>query len=119
MYRVAFIFITNMTNGHSYKCSILMLQVILAIGVVWSISAILTAFGVFPEDPQSLGYGARADAKIGAIEEAAWIRVPYPCELRKLCYCLAKVLRLRPDKEAHKGRSISSYGCLNSKNLGV
>ena len=46
---------------------------------MWCISAILTAAGAFTDNPDDIGYGARADAKIDAVNEAAWIRVPYPC----------------------------------------
>ena len=54
---------------------------------MWSISAILTAAGVFTDNPDDKGYGARADAKIDAVNEAAWIRVPYPCRFNKTIDC--------------------------------
>ncbi len=51
---------------------------------MWALSAILTAAGAFTDDPNELGYGARADAKIEAISESSWIRVPYPCNDRRV-----------------------------------
>ena len=59
-------------------------QVILAILVMWCMSAILTAVSVFTDNPEAVGYGARADAKIKTIQESKWIRVPYPCEWKLL-----------------------------------
>ena len=56
---------------------------ILAIASMWCISTILTAAGVFTDNPDDKGYGARADAKIDAVDEAVWIRVPYPCRFNK------------------------------------
>ena len=50
----------------------------LAIVVMWGLSAILTLCGVFPDDPDEIGYGARFDAKTDAIEQSTWLRVPYP-----------------------------------------
>ena len=51
---------------------------------MWCMSAILTAVSVFTDNPEAVGYGARADAKVKAIEESKWIRVPYPREWKSL-----------------------------------
>ena len=48
-------------------------QVILAIFTAWSVSAIITMAGGFPEDSP-----ARTDQRISVVYEAEWIRVPYP-----------------------------------------
>ena len=52
---------------------------ILAILIMWGLSGILTWRGVFPDNLEDLHYGARTDAKIDAITESTWIRVPYLC----------------------------------------
>ena len=54
-------------------------QVILAILLSWAFCAALTLGGVFPEDPEALGYGARTDTKLSVLSEAKWFRFPYPC----------------------------------------
>ncbi len=59
-------------------------QVILAILTSWLICAILTFAGVLSDDPNSAGYAARVDTKLGVIKESPIIRVPYPCQYSTL-----------------------------------
>jgi len=47
--------------------------VILAIFIAWAVSGIVTAAGGFPEGSQ-----ARTDTRLDVLNEAQWIRVPYP-----------------------------------------
>ena len=62
------------------------LQVILAVLLSWAVCGILTAAGVFPSDPDTLGYYARTDTKTDVIAKAAWIRIPYPCNTLHIPY---------------------------------
>lgn len=52
--------------------------VILAILGSWLFAFILTAAGAFPNDPETYGYGARTDIRIGVLNESPWFRFPYP-----------------------------------------
>ncbi len=49
--------------------------VMAAIILMWSLCAILTAAGALPENSP-----ARTDAKLGLLNGASWIRIPYPCK---------------------------------------
>ncbi|XP_038077946.1 solute carrier family 23 member 1-like isoform X2 [Patiria miniata] len=55
-----------------------MFPVILSVLTAWAFSAILTAAGAFPSDPETYGYQARTDLRVGVLEESAWIKIPYP-----------------------------------------
>lgn len=53
-------------------------QVLLGIVFSWLICYILTAYDVFPTDPQYYGYLARTDLKKDVVSKAPWITFPYP-----------------------------------------
>ena len=59
-------------NIHNYSIQF-HIKVILAIIVSWVISAIITAAGGFPE-----GSLARTDSRLDVLNQAEWIRIPYP-----------------------------------------
>lgn len=44
----------------------------------WILCIILTAAGVFPDDPNAVGFRARSDVRLDALQQAAWFYVPYP-----------------------------------------
>ncbi|KAK3084819.1 hypothetical protein FSP39_019531, partial [Pinctada imbricata] len=52
--------------------------VLFAIILMWSVCAILTEAGVFPESQEEWGYAARTDIKTSSLSTSPWIRVPYP-----------------------------------------
>ncbi|KAK7110154.1 solute carrier family 23 member 1-like [Littorina saxatilis] len=54
------------------------LPVLLSIGLTWTVAAILTTCGVFTDDPASLGYKARTDAKAGIVNATPWLLATYP-----------------------------------------
>lgn len=49
-------------------------QVLLALILVWGVTAILTVSDVLPK-----GDPARTDFKIKILHQAPWFRIPYPC----------------------------------------
>ena len=46
--------------------------------LVWSVAAILTACGVFPDDPDNIAYLARTDARIAVVQSTPWLLITYP-----------------------------------------
>ena len=54
------------------------LQQFLAVGIGWMLSGILTAAGVFTDDPTSIGFKARTDARADVITKFPYIFIPYP-----------------------------------------
>ena len=48
-------------------------KVVLSILIAWAVSAIVTAAGGFEE-----GSPARTDTRLDVLNEAEWIRIPYP-----------------------------------------
>ncbi|XP_067653490.1 solute carrier family 23 member 1-like [Haliotis asinina] len=55
-----------------------LLPVLLSILLVWAVSGILTYTNVFPADPSSPRYSARADAKSKLIQRTPWFYLPHP-----------------------------------------
>ena len=53
-------------------------QVLLSISFVWIAAAVLTACGVLTDDPSSLGYRARTDAKAAIVASTPWLIITYP-----------------------------------------
>ena len=61
-----------------------------AIGIAWGVSAIITAAGGFDE-----GSPARTDSKLDVLNEAKWIRFPYPgLSLKSIYNYVFRPLRL-------------------------
>ncbi|XP_076461907.1 solute carrier family 23 member 1-like [Babylonia areolata] len=54
------------------------LPVLLSICLTWIGAAVLTAAGVFSDDPNSQTYLARTDAKAGLVEATPWLLFTYP-----------------------------------------
>ena len=50
----------------------------ISILIGWALCGILTAAGVFTDDPNDIGYKARTDARSNIIKEADWFYMPYP-----------------------------------------
>uniref|UniRef100_A0A2C9KQ92 SLC26A/SulP transporter domain-containing protein n=1 Tax=Biomphalaria glabrata TaxID=6526 RepID=A0A2C9KQ92_BIOGL len=55
-----------------------LLPVLLAIVISWIICLILTEAGVFPSEPDAIGYKARTDIRVKTLEDSSWFRFPYP-----------------------------------------
>ena len=55
------------------------LQQFLAISVAWILSGVLTACGVFSDDPTSDGFRVSTDSKSGVLAESSFFYFPYPC----------------------------------------
>ncbi|XP_061194733.1 solute carrier family 23 member 1-like [Saccostrea echinata] len=53
-------------------------SVLIAGGVGWAISAILTKVGVFSDDPKSPEFYARTDSRTAVIGKTPWLVFPYP-----------------------------------------
>lgn len=53
-------------------------QVILAVLLSWMVCGILTAAGVFSDNPKNLDYHARTDASVRVLHNAKWFFFPYP-----------------------------------------
>ncbi|KAK3096305.1 hypothetical protein FSP39_025518, partial [Pinctada imbricata] len=53
-------------------------SLLIAMLIGWTICGIMTAAGVFSDDPSSREYLARTDAKTAFVEKAPWFNVPYP-----------------------------------------
>ena len=66
---------------YGYNCYLF--QVILSIGLAWAVCAGLTAGGIFPDDPEAMGYAARTDTKISVLTDAKWFRFPYPRKFKE------------------------------------
>lgn len=52
--------------------------IIISIIIAWIFCAIMTAFDVFPNDPDAYGYKARTDVNKDALINSPWIIFPYP-----------------------------------------
>ncbi len=63
-----------------FHCSYTFLQQFLAVGLAFTLSGILTAAGVFSDDPKDVSYRARTDSRIDIVTQASVIYFPYPCE---------------------------------------
>ncbi|CAH1781302.1 unnamed protein product [Owenia fusiformis] len=64
---------------HTKKLNIFKtLSIIIAIGLSWSVCAILTATNALPETEGKIGYRARTDTKLSLLKTAPWIFIPYP-----------------------------------------
>ncbi|XP_060570875.1 solute carrier family 23 member 2-like [Ruditapes philippinarum] len=55
-----------------------MFPILLGILITWLLCGILTASGVFPDDPDRLSYRARTDVRNEIIFASPWFYVPYP-----------------------------------------
>ena len=60
------------------------LQIILAIIITWLFCWMLTAAGVFPDEPSNPAYSGRTDSSNDGIRKTPWFQAPYPGMLR-LC----------------------------------
>ncbi|KAK7508563.1 hypothetical protein BaRGS_00000129, partial [Batillaria attramentaria] len=54
------------------------LPVLLSMAIVWCGAAVLTACGVFTDDPDDVGYLARTDAKASIVHQTPWFLISYP-----------------------------------------
>ncbi|XP_046368354.2 solute carrier family 23 member 1-like [Haliotis rufescens] len=52
--------------------------ILLSIMLMWTICALLTVTDVFPDDPGSVSYKARTDAKSSLVFRTPWLIFPYP-----------------------------------------
>ena len=59
----------------------------ISIIVGWALCGILTAAGVFTDDPKDIGYMARTDARATIISDADWFYFPYPCKTLHYYIC--------------------------------
>ncbi|XP_058119868.1 solute carrier family 23 member 2 [Anopheles ziemanni] len=78
--------------------------VLLTIAIMWTVCAILTATGVFPE-----GHPARTDVRLRVLQDAEWFRVPYPGQFGLPTVSLAGVLGMLAGVIACTVESISYY----------
>ena len=53
-------------------------QVLIATIVGWLMSGILTAAGVFSDNPKATDYYARTDSRLFIIRDTNWFILPYP-----------------------------------------
>lgn len=56
-------------------------QILLGVVIVWIITWILTACGMFTDDINDIAYMARADAKANIITNSKWFQLTYPGKL--------------------------------------
>ena len=61
----------------------MLLQVLLACIVGWSVSAIITSAGGFSDDPKAADFYARTDSRLYIVDKTAWFIFPYPG--KKIC----------------------------------
>lgn len=52
--------------------------ILISVGLSWFLCFVLTATGVFTNDPNGWGYGARTDIKTDVLTKTSWFRFPYP-----------------------------------------
>ncbi|XP_050684339.1 solute carrier family 23 member 2 [Leptidea sinapis] len=78
--------------------------VLLTILIMWSICGILTATNVF-----EVGHPARTDLKVNIIEDAPWLRIPYPGQWGVPTVSVAGVLGMLAGVLACTVESISYY----------
>ncbi|XP_059164789.1 solute carrier family 23 member 1-like [Physella acuta] len=55
-----------------------LIPILLAVIIMWIVTAILTACDVFTDNREDVGYMARADAKVDIIYTSSWLHVTYP-----------------------------------------
>lgn len=53
-------------------------QILLSVGLSWFLCFVLTVTGVFTDDPNGWGYGARTDIKTDVLTKTSWFRFPHP-----------------------------------------
>ena len=53
--------------------------IVLAVGIVWMFSLVLTVTDVFPSNSTVTGYKARTDSKLDIMTESPWFTFPLPC----------------------------------------
>ena len=68
-----------------------MLQYLLAAAVSWAVCGILTAAGVFSDDPSDPSYRARTDARAAVIQTADWVTLSYPGSQVLLMFCISEL----------------------------
>lgn len=78
--------------------------VLLTIVLMWSLCAVLTVTGVFPE-----GHAARTDARLRVLADARWFYVPYPGQFGWPTVSVAGVLGMLAGVLACTVESISYY----------
>ncbi|XP_055586153.1 solute carrier family 23 member 2 [Uranotaenia lowii] len=95
-------------KGHGLQISwfplFKLFPVLLTIIVMWSLCAILTASGVFPE-----GHPARTDVRISVMQDASWFRIPYPGQFGMPTVTVAGVVGMLAGVLACTVESISYY----------
>ncbi|XP_052682979.1 solute carrier family 23 member 1-like isoform X2 [Crassostrea angulata] len=52
--------------------------ILLSVGLSWLLCFVLTVTGVFTDDPNGWGYGARTDIKTDVLTKTSWFRFPHP-----------------------------------------
>ncbi|BFY97984.1 hypothetical protein BsWGS_01024 [Bradybaena similaris] len=64
-------------------------SVLLSIIFGWLLSLVLTTAGAFTDDPSSLQYQARSDARLQVMEETDWFIFPYPGKFGPMSFSAA------------------------------
>ncbi|XP_045168875.2 solute carrier family 23 member 2-like isoform X2 [Mercenaria mercenaria] len=67
-------------------------SILISIIFNWGLCAILTAAGVFPDDPNALGYKARTDARNDVIRDNPWFNFPYPGQFGPISFSAAALI---------------------------
>ncbi|XP_025095626.1 solute carrier family 23 member 2-like [Pomacea canaliculata] len=69
-----------------------LLPILLALLVMWVVSAILTVAGVFPNDPTNAMFYSRTDAKNEIIRSTPWLQFVYPGQFGPPSFSLAAMI---------------------------
>ncbi|PIK40744.1 hypothetical protein BSL78_22406 [Apostichopus japonicus] len=110
--------------------------IIISIIIAWVVCGVLTAFGVFPDDPDAYGYQARTDINSDALKNSPWFIFPYPvgrsnghaCRISRhagwrdcfddrvhrglLCMCQTQWCAPPPAHAVNRGIAMEGLGCL-------
>ncbi|XP_022103943.1 solute carrier family 23 member 2-like [Acanthaster planci] len=95
----------HMTRFKLFK----LFPIILGVAVVWLFCVILTAIGVFPDDPNVYGYAARTDLNTMVMERAPWFSFPYPGQWGTPTVRLSSVLGMTAGVFASIVDSVGDY----------
>ncbi|CAH1787820.1 unnamed protein product [Owenia fusiformis] len=83
--------------------------VLLAMVITWLICGILTATNVFPKTPGHWGYEARTDTKMDVLNNADWIRLPYPGQWGRPTVSISSVIGIIAGLLASAVESVGDY----------
>ncbi|XP_071816749.1 solute carrier family 23 member 1-like isoform X2 [Apostichopus japonicus] len=83
--------------------------IIISIIIAWVVCGVLTAFGVFPDDPDAYGYQARTDINSDALKNSPWFIFPYPGQWGVPTVTLAGFLGMLAGVIASMIESIGDY----------